>query len=129
VDITRLVAVGLIGVALALTLKKHSPEFAVLISIAVCALLFLWLLPWLADTMGMLTALADKVHAGDQNVTIILRVIGVAYICEFGSQLCADAGETAIASKIDLGGKVLIFITAVPVVMELMDLVTGILPG
>ena len=128
-DMTRLVAVGLISVVLLLTLKRHSPEFAALVSIAVCVLLFLWLLPWIADTMGVLKALGSKVHAGDQSIAIILKVIGVAYICEFGAQLCTDAGETAIASKIDLGGKVLIFITAVPVVMELMDLVTGILPG
>ncbi len=61
--------------------------------------------------------------------SIILKIIGIAYIVEFGgAQVSRDAGEEAIASKIELGGKVVMMVLAMPILLALMDLIIKILP-
>jgi stage III sporulation protein AD len=60
-------------------------------------------------------------------ITTILKVIGIAYLADFGAQLCKDAGESAIAAKIELGGKILILLLAIPILTALMELILKIL--
>jgi len=60
--------------------------------------------------------------------SVIVKIIGIAYIVEFGAQISRDAGEEAIASKIELGGKVVMMVLAMPILLALMDLITKILP-
>ena len=58
---------------------------------------------------------------------IILKVIGVAYICEFVSSVCKDAGESAVASKVEAGGKIIIVYLALPILTSLLDLLANFL--
>ncbi|NLA05696.1 MAG: stage III sporulation protein AD, partial [Firmicutes bacterium] len=58
----------------------------------------------------------------------LLRVIGIAYLAEFGAQVCRDAGEGSIASRVELAAKVIILVMAVPVIIEIMESVLGMIP-
>jgi stage III sporulation protein AD len=74
-----------------------------------------------------------KIYSGRANIDIqylpaLLKIIGIAYIVEFGAEICRDAGENAIASKIELAGKVLIAIMAIPIITSLLELVIKIMP-
>ena len=57
-------------------------------------------------------------------IKIILKVIGISYIIEFGKDICKDAGESAIANKMEMAGKVIIVSLSIPVVASLIDIVT-----
>jgi stage III sporulation protein AD len=70
---------------------------------------------------------ASKTNIDLLYFTTILKVIAIAYITEFGAQVCKDAGESAIASKIEFGGKVLIMIMAIPILAALMDIITKLI--
>jgi stage III sporulation protein AD len=59
---------------------------------------------------------------------LALRVIGVAYMAELGANVCTDANETAIAAKIDLAGRVIILVMAMPVVIDIVRVITGLMP-
>lgn len=127
-DIIRIVGAGLIAAVLALTIKKQSPEIGLIISIAASVLIFLMVLPPLAALMEMLRALAARVDTNMVYIHHVLRVVGIAYIAEFGTQICTDAGESAIASKIEIGGKILIMIASAPILLSLVDLILNLLP-
>ena len=60
--------------------------------------------------------------------TAVLKITGIAYITEFGAEICRDAGEGAIAAKIEMAGKVIIVVLAIPVISSLIDLVLKIMP-
>jgi stage III sporulation protein AD len=62
-------------------------------------------------------------------VETILKIIGIAYIAEFGAQITKDAGQGAIASKIELGGKILILTMAIPILTVIIETVLGMIPG
>ena len=59
---------------------------------------------------------------------IILKITGIAILTEFAVSICKDSGESAIASKIDLGGKIIIISISIPIITALLELVISILP-
>jgi len=122
-DIAQIVAAGLISVILIIAMRKQNAEFALLISIMASIIIFFMIMPLLGQAVGLLEDIAGMMDANVQYIGLILKIIAIAYIAEFGAQICADAGETAIASKIELGGKVLILITSMPVLYALADLI------
>jgi stage III sporulation protein AD len=126
--ILQAIATGILCAILALTIKKHRPEIALLITLASGVLLFIMILPELAYAVGIFTQLGDMLDGGTRYVGLVLRVIGVAYMAELGASVCADAGESAIAAKIDLAGRVVILVMAMPVVLEIASMVLGLLP-
>jgi len=126
--IFQVAVTGVMGAILAITIKKQSPEIALIITIAASVLIFLMVLPMLTEVIGVLSSVGQLLDGGMQYVSLAFRVIGVAYIAELGASVCKDAGETAIASKIDLGGRVIIMVLAMPVVVDIVNTVLVILP-
>ena len=127
-EIVRIVAAGLVSAILAITIRKEAPQFGLALSLAASALIFFMALPMLAEKMFVMLDLARFVQADMAYVTIIFRIIGIAYIAEFGAQVCSDAGEGAIAARIAMGAKVLIMSVSVPVLMSLIDIINTMLP-
>lgn len=127
-DIFTIVAVGIIAAVLAVILKRENPSAALMVSIAASVLIFVMILPELATVVNLIRRLSQFVDLGAGHVTTVLKIIGIAYAAEFGSQICADAGEGAIASKIELGGKVLIMAVSAPIIVSLVDQLFFIIP-
>lgn len=122
-EIIQIVATGIIGAILSITLKKYNPEISSLIGIATGVIIFIFIAGRLSEVLNLLREMADTAGIDMTYLAIVLKVIGIAYIAEFGVQLCLDAGEGSIASKIELAGKVLIMVVSAPVLLALMDLV------
>jgi stage III sporulation protein AD len=61
-------------------------------------------------------------------LTTILKIIGIAYIAEFGSQICKDAGEGSIAAKIEFAAKVLVMVLALPIIVAVLESILRLIP-
>jgi len=113
---------------LAVLMKNYNPALAVLISLAAGVIIFLMILPMFADTIGFVRYLGEMADGIGAYTSLALRVIGVAYIAELGASVCSDANESAIAAKIELAGRVIILVMAMPVIVDIVRIVTGLLP-
>ncbi|WP_425448603.1 stage III sporulation protein AD [Dethiothermospora halolimnae] len=127
-EVLQIVGVGIIATILAVVVRQQKPEIALQISIVAGLIIFLFVVTKLSYVIDLLTNLAGKVDMEFIYFSTILKVIGIAYIAEFGAQISRDAGEEAIASKIELGGKVLIMVVSIPIVTALLDLIMKIMP-
>lgn len=127
ITIVQVVGVGVISAVLAITLKSRSPEIAVIISLAASVLIFFMILPVLTGAIGVLNNLGGYLDGRLPYVTIVLQMLGIAYIAELGAQVCHDAGESAIASRIELAGKVLIMAIAAPILFDVLRVISGIM--
>ena len=59
--------------------------------------------------------------------TIITNtLIGIAYIVEFGKNICIDAGQSSIATKLEMAGKVIIVVLTIPLISSLVNVLTGL---
>ncbi len=127
-EILQVVGVGFIAVVLLAVLKQQKPEIAIQLSIAVGVTIFLMVIGKVSSIVQVLEELARDVDVNDFYLVTILKIIGISYIGDFGAQICRDAGETAIASKVEFAAKVLVLVVALPIVVGLLETIIKLLP-
>ncbi|HET7657288.1 MAG TPA: stage III sporulation protein AD [Bacillales bacterium] len=128
-EIVQIVGLGLIATFLVLILKEQKPAFAFLLTLFVGAIIFIFLIGQIERIVSMLERLAVNANLNLIYVETILKIIGIAYIAEFGAQISKDAGQGAIASKIELAGKVLILLMAIPIITAIIKTIVELLPN
>jgi stage III sporulation protein AD len=129
VDIIQIVGLGLIATVLILIIKEQKPMFAFLLAVFTGVAIFLLLIGKITSVIRVLEDLAVKSNINLIFLKTILKIIGIAYIAEFGAQVVRDAGQESIASKIELSGKILIMVMAVPIITVIIETVVKLLPA
>ncbi|MEW9699139.1 stage III sporulation protein AD [Paenibacillus sp. SI8] len=128
-EIIQIVGLGLIVTILSLIIKEQKPMFAFLLAAFTGVMIFLFLIGKISSVIHVLEDLAQKSNINMVFLKTILKIIGVAYIAEFGAQIVRDAGQESIASKIELSGKVLIMVMAIPIITVIIETVMKLLPA
>jgi len=127
-EILQIVGLCLVATAIIVVLKSHRPEIAIQISIVTGIVVFFLVVAKLTAVIDLLKELTSRANIDMSYVNILLKIIGIAYIAEFGAEICRDAGEASIASKIELAAKVVIVVLAVPIITSLLELIIRIMP-
>ncbi len=127
-EIFQIVAIAIVATVLSVLIKHQKPEIGIYISLVTGIVVFIFVVAKLQSVIEILNQLANKINIDDIYLSTILKIVGIAYIAEFGAQVCKDAGEGVIASKIEFAGKVLIMVMAVPILVSLMDLIINMVP-
>ncbi|GAB6876022.1 stage III sporulation protein AD [Thermaerobacter litoralis] len=127
--IAQVVGIALVASVLLVLLRQARPEWALLLSIVTAVAVFLLLVDDIAAVLRVLQQVADRADLDGRYTATLLKIVGVAYLAEFGAQLCRDAGESALAAKVELAGKVVILLLAVPILMAVLELLVGLLPA
>ncbi|MBS5793871.1 MAG: stage III sporulation protein AD [Lachnospirales bacterium] len=127
-DIFKICIIAIISVIVILTIKPQMANMSVLITIVSGVIIFMMIIPTLEEVITSILDIVSMLDIGIENIGIILKIIGISYICEFSSQICIDAGENAIASKIELAGKMLIMFISIPIITRLLSLITSLMP-
>lgn len=117
----KVVLIGLVAVFAVLLLKVGKPEFAMAVSLAACVLILLFAGGTLTAVIGDLQNLFQYISLPEGYLKILFKILGVAYLAEFGSALCKDAGQTAISGQIELVGKLAILAISMPVVTSMFE--------
>jgi stage III sporulation protein AD len=112
-----------------LVIKEQKPVFAFLLATFVGIVIFISLVGKIGEVIGVLENLAHQARVNNLFLETILKIIGIAYIAEFGAQVTRDAGQGAIASKIELAGKILIMVMAIPIITVIIETIMQILPA
>ncbi|MBS4191237.1 stage III sporulation protein AD [Bacillus sp. FJAT-49705] len=128
-EIIQIVGVALIATFLALIVKEQKPNFAFLLIVFVGCTIFLFLVDQIYAIIHMIERIAVNAKVNMIYIETILKIIGIAYIAEFAAQITKDAGQGAIASKIELGGKILILAMAIPILTVMIETIIQMIPG
>jgi stage III sporulation protein AD len=121
-SIIAIVALALLGTVIAVFLKETKLKTAaMLVIMALAAVIFLRLLPSLQSLFDSFAALANDSGVNSYYITLLLKIIGLAYLAEFGAQMCRDAGEGAAALKIEFAAKIGILLLSLPVVVSIIQ--------
>ncbi|MFB7140261.1 stage III sporulation protein AD [Gottfriedia sp. NPDC056225] len=128
-EIIQIVGIGLCATFIILLLNQFKMNnFNLAITVFISCVLFLFLLDKVQYLLHEIQKLANQANIKNVYVETLLKIIGIAYIAEFGVQITKDAGQGAIASKIELGGKILILVLAVPILTALIETILSFLP-
>ncbi|PEZ07702.1 stage III sporulation protein AD [Bacillus sp. AFS018417] len=124
----QIVGLGLVATFLAAVLKQHKSSITSLFVVFVSSVMFLLVIDQIHSILTMIERIANEAKVSNVYVETLLKIIGIAYIAEFGAQITKDAGQGAIASKIELAGKILILVMAIPILTVVIETILGFLP-
>lgn len=128
-DIIQIAGFGLVSAVLILIVKEQKANVAFLLAAFAGIVIFLSLIGLIEDIIAMLERLAAESNVNMVFFRTVLKIIGIAYIAEFAAQVVRDAGQEAIAAKIELAGKVLIMALAIPIISVIVETVLQLLPA
>lgn len=126
-DIVKIAIAGIIAGVLVIAIKQKQPEIAMQVSMVAGLIIFIYVLDYLVTAINYIRDIIMKYNIPYESITIVLKIIGIAYICEFAVQILKDTGEGSIASKVELAGRVLIIVISLPIITSFMNLVLGLL--
>lgn len=128
-DIIQIVGLSLVATFLVLVVKEQKPLFAFSLTLFVSIIIFIFLIDEITQIFELLERIAREANIETAFFITILKIIGIAYITEFAAQIAKDAGQASIAGKIELSGKILILVIAVPILSALIDVVLSMFPA
>ncbi|WP_416827872.1 stage III sporulation protein AD [Ectobacillus polymachus] len=128
IEIFQIVGLGLIATFIASLLNQQKSSITSMFVVFVGSVIFLLILDQVGTILAMIARIAKEAKINNVYVETLVKIIGIAYIAEFASHVTKDAGQSAIASKIELAGKVLILAMAIPILTVVIETVLGFMP-
>ena len=127
-EIIKIIGIGLVALVIIIILKQYKPEYAIYVSIIIGILILFFAIEKLTGIIELLQSISNKTYINQQFLGILLKITGIAFLTEFAVSVCSDAGEKAIANKIEIGSKVIIITMSMPIIKSLLELIMEILP-
>ena len=84
-------------------------------------IIFYYVLTQISVVVGFITEMLDMVAIEEKYYLQLLKMLGVAYVAEFASSICKDAGQQSIAAMVELFAKISIVVLSVPGLVFLVE--------
>ena len=120
-DVLRIGILGIAGVMLALQFKSNKPEYGLYIGFAVSLMIFTFIVSGLASLFGSMGIIEKYIGSNGTYFSILLKVIGITYICEFCSGICRDAGYASVSGQIEIFGKLSVLAAGMPILLAIIE--------
>lgn len=121
-SILSIVLVCIVAALLCLFLRQNKPEYAAFVSLACSVLVLFFLIEGISEVTGKMQALLSGIDYDSDLIGIVLKCLGICILAELGSQSCRDAGETAIATKVELVAKLSLVLVSLPLFSRLFEI-------
>lgn len=123
----KIAVIGIAAVFIAIQFKNTKPEYATYISLTACIIIFYLSIQRIEIIINAIKQIQGYIKINQTYIAILIKIIGITYIAEFTSSLCKDAGHAAIASQIELVGKLTILTISMPILMALLETIGSFL--
>ena len=120
-DVLRIGILGVAGVMLALQFKSYKPEYGLYIGFAVSLMIFTLIVSGLVSLFGSMGIMEEYIGSNRAYFSILLKVIGITYICEFCSGICRDAGYASVSGQIEIFGKLSVLAAGMPILLAIIE--------
>ena len=123
----KIIAVAFITAITSLILKSTKPELSFAVTVTGVIVMLFLIVDALQNTLTVFSTIAQMTGVENGLLKILLKIVGVGYLTEFGAGLLNDFGSSSVADKVVLGGKITIVLLSMPVIESLLQLVRGFL--
>lgn len=124
---TKIIGIAFITAITSVLLKNTKPEISFVITLGGIIIILLLIVDSLQDTLEVFHSLAEMTGVKNGLLKILLKIVGVGYITEFGAGVLSDFGSNSIADKVVLGGKITIILLSLPILESLISIVKSFL--
>ena len=126
-DIFKILAFTLVALMVILIVEKNNKEIGMLLVLVASMCVFLSVFMSVKEIIIVLKKLADGAGINHAYLELLLKVTGIAYLVEIVKNVCMDAGNSTLASKTELAGKVSIAILAIPLITNVVSLIGSVI--
>lgn len=125
--ILKVISFALVAIFLYLLFKDKRGDLAALILLAAGVVIFIYCISQVSEVVNFLKNIADRAGIDTVYIQIVLKILAIAYLASFASEICKDAGAGSLASKVEFSGKMFILVLAIPILMAVLDSILQIL--
>lgn len=125
--ILKIVSIALVGVVAVVYLRSVNGELATLAAVGAGVALVLTIVGYLFTAVEFLRDLSEKTKVGGAVTALVIKITAISYLIEFTESLCNDSGVSSLGKKVVFCGKLIIFVSSLPVVYELTESVLNLL--
>ncbi|HBO48923.1 MAG TPA: hypothetical protein DD614_03730 [Clostridiales bacterium] len=122
-EFAKIIVLGIILSVLTVLLKNIKPEYSLICVIVGSIILVMYILSGVQSIFEYFKTIVDRTGVDNVMFSTLLKIIGVGYLIEFSASICNDSGNSSIADKIVLAGKILIFSMSLPIITNLFNMV------
>ena len=120
-ELIKVSFLGIAGVLLAVQFKGHKPEYGIYIGLAIGILIFSFCLRQVEAVLLQFDRIRSYLGGAESYLSILFRVIGITYICEFSAGICKDAGYQSVAGQIEILGKLAVMFAGLPILFTVIE--------
>ena len=124
----KIIGIALVTCIACLILKPIRNDFAIIVSIVGGVILLFYIVSYLSGIFDIFSKIFTITGVKTSLYSIIIKIIGIAYLTEFSASICNDTGNSSLGDKVMFGGKIIILVMALPIVMSILDIVMELLP-
>ncbi len=127
-EIAQIVGLALVTTILLLILRQEKPVMAVVLSIVFSIIIFTLMMGKMGSIINVMKELTRRAEINYFFLATILKILGVAYLGEFAAAICQDAGEEAVAKKVEFASKIIIAVLALPIIIAILESLLELMP-
>ena len=124
-NIFSLAGVAIAGAVLSLVIRKNNPEQSFAITVSVCVLLLIWAIPSIASIMSTVNSISNYALLDD--AAYLFKAVGICLVAQLAARVCVDYGQGSIASTIETAGTAAVVVLSLPMIEELLKIITGLI--
>ncbi len=125
--IVQIAVIGVLGALLAIQFKGEKQEYGIYIGIVLSIFVFLGILSRVEVILKGIREIGEKIQMGGGFLSILFKMLGVAYVAEFAASICKDAGHQTIAGQIEIFSRITILALGMPVLRALLETIQAFL--
>lgn len=126
-ELLKLVGIAISACCAAVVVKAYRPELGMQISIAFALIVLIIALDDVSDLFKGMHRISQDYNVDIIYIKTMLKVIGIAYIVQFASDICKDSNESAIANKVEFAGRLMILSLCIPIINEVLGVISLLL--
>ena len=126
-EIIKVVGFAFAAVFIYLLLKDKKSDVAFYVLVVAGILIFMYMIGQRGEVINFIDDIASKANINTVYIEIVFKILAIAYITSFCSEICKDAGASTIASKVEFSGKIMILALAIPILMAVLDSILQIM--
>ena len=120
-EVIRVSACVLLGTMAAMMLRKEKPQFHFMVGLALGLAVLGISMQRIRQVTESMARLKDCLGPGSDQLGILVKVLGITYVCEFSAGVCQDAGCGFLAGQLETLGKLSVMASGLAILGTLID--------
>ena len=128
-NVIAIAGIAVIAAILSAMLKRYHKEYGIIITIAAGILILLCLLSEISPALNQISTLLSEAGIGEEYAQILFKALGICFLAQFSADSCRDAGESALAFKVELAGRLAVVLLALPLFESIAESALSLIGG